>query len=493
MNTKNLILFITLFIFAACNNKDYFEKEDYDLEAYKRFELVEKVKVNINTVDGARCLLFDQYPFNEEGDLIIDPLLLGYSPISQTAIVGKHVDNLYLLTYNGLEVLPKEDVNIVGVSSRAIGMPDGLKALIDRMYPEGVKNVTDEEMLLSSDIVVIEDNTEIKLTFLRDRGSVSNQLSFYTYTNTNTEPQNYQIIFEDIKEGVEEGDEFVLGTFNKGTKIGFKQVVSGKDILYSTPEFNEQFGTKRQKYSSAIMRKVTYAEENYVTLGLEDRYYGHSSADYDYNDILFIMEATPDVDLENILPPPPVDKEKVQWGGYWLFEDNPLNESDYDFNDLVVKYKITEYGEGDAKEDLALVQLSIEAVGATHKNSFGINGKTLLSDVSGMINVYNENERVDFEAQEFHINRADSYIPYISNQTGTFDLRVLNAGEHPNVLDVPLLHPSNSNYRLFRWCLERTPISEAYSNFNNWVNKPSDYNFRRWYTEDPNPGTTYNR
>ncbi len=65
------------------------------------------------------------------------------------------------------------------------------------------------------------------------------------------------------------------------------------------------------------------------------------SYDGDYNDMLCLIETNPiTIEPEEPITPPSVTEYSTKKGYYLLFEDNYPYQGDFDFNDVVIEYKI---------------------------------------------------------------------------------------------------------------------------------------------------------
>lgn len=409
---------------------------------------------------------------------------------------------------------------------------------INNYYPEKLVNVYGQDLETSSDLVayvgvkeiiehpdgskreILWGDTKVWITYVTNGGSgFSGSLWYYTYkvndagvptTSLADIERNKVKIFDKADPSKKypadgPGKRVYLGQFEPGTRIGFKflgnATYDSKDYpKYSTPYYNAQAYPRRytnkgswtntyngmkitgdckdyrdNAYTSGVIRIWDYKGNQYATLGMENRLPSESLWDGDFNDMICLIEATP-LSVENTIDPPTPDPNIIKFGGYWLFEDNYPAEGDYDFNDLVVKYAVTEI-----ENKPTIIDLQFMAKGADNANSFGINGTTYFENLDGYENVYAHQDKVEQVVKQITLPKADEYIPMLNNGKVTFDLKTYwdNEEPFPCVLNIPIVDNST-----FLWCQEGKRIDVAYPRYKEWVNNKCSANID-WYLDTP--------
>ncbi len=492
------------------------------------FSLLDKITVQSELPAGTRCLVFTDYPYSDEGDLVEEPVMTAVAPFNNTLPVAKHVETLYVYANGALREYPRGDISIkpasaasASAAARALATtragetdevpmsrttvdlsPDFVRAIHD-FYPEAQVNLTPEQRKICTDLVATEGekspgvmwgNTKIWITYVSNGGSnIIGDLWYYTYrVDENLAPTtSYEAmraqppvrIFNRITPaGI--GTRVYLGEFEPGTRIGF--IFKGNSgFRYSTPQYtNAEFG---QAVTCGVTRIWEYEGKQYATLGFENRLPTEAGWDGDYNDMICLVEATP-LAVENTVDPPIFDPETIKWQGYWLFEDNFPYKGDYDFNDLVVKYAITEY-----KGQPTVVDLQFLAKGAYYKNQLGVNGVIYFNEVNGKTldgyeNVLLGSTPVTPVIKEVSVPANNGvYIPMLDNGKVRFDLNTFNQDntDFPCVLEIPY-----NKDRPFRWCLESKRIDSAYPRYKKWVDSRCTTD-TDWYLDTPVDGLVW--
>ncbi|MDR1005079.1 MAG: LruC domain-containing protein [Prevotellaceae bacterium] len=493
-------------------------------ENQKDFALSGKISVNIQTppIDSARVSIFTENPYNEYGDIIVTPVLTGYTPVNKQITVPISTTKLYVTIDDVLRTFDRGDINYSGSilpetatkaveDATAIPIDDGIWNKVTSIYPENMTNVSSSSLTTCTDLVVQADNSEAWVSFLSGGGDNASRVYFYTYREGDTTPpalSEDNLIFDNITKTTAPnlGTRKYLGKFNKGEIVGFAVVSDEKDlaggtdkeakdfIKYSTPQFNSNpfvSSTSIPTSGSAslvnatmgIIRTIEYLGQEYQTYGAED-FYGW--ADLDYNDVIFLIESTPPMKPMNVLESPDKETGRTIVEGIWLFEDNYPYEGDYDFNDAVIHYYIEE---PDNAPSISNVFLRVSAIGAQFYNEFGINGQWLISDgsLTGYKNVYMSQPKVETTIREFQIPRAAEYNPELNNGSHIASKESQNIynANYPYVLDIPAS-------TTFRWCQEGKRIDLAYSKYQSWVDNGCGTTDSDWY-KYPNISLIYNK
>ncbi|MDR1005078.1 MAG: LruC domain-containing protein [Prevotellaceae bacterium] len=520
---KKIITFVlTTVLLSSClgiSNNGVFNPEKA-----KDFNLVRSISVKVQMpTEGTRCLIFDEYPFDEHMSITTTPVLIGYSPIDKVLNVPKASKKLYMLANGEVTEFANANIDFQGTpieaGTRAAGdesmttITDGLYTYIWNLYPNDMQNIPDTKRQTCTDLVIGEP-TNVKISFVVGKNGINNELYWYKYKKNGTNypsltdvELHYIITDPGEQTGGSQpeparGTTIELGDFDEGDYIGFavKPTEGAYPVYkYSTPAFNQENYPDRNYGTQGIIRKIEYDGVEYLLLGMEDSF-GRGSvvggndgeqnwADGDFNDMLCLIIANP-IDKckpENPIDPPALDPGQVIETGMWLFEDNYPEQGDYDFNDVVVKYRIIrEDGASSAK-----AYLDFAATGASFHNNFGINGKWIISDgsLTGYKNVrpgqYTETQEVLFE--EIPIEEGESYdsegnvikvikfIPMLDNGRFKFDLETYNKHDYnfPNAFRIPSQN--------FKWCFEGKRIDAAYADYNAWVESGCSDALSGWY------------
>ena len=523
----------------GCVKEADFYEEPQENER-KDFSLFNEITVKSNLAPNTYCLVFTSYPY-KNGDLVGEPVLTAYAPFQERINIPKNVEKLYVYTNGLLREYANEDITLNPSTgnvpfSRAesgetqqpgdhtwISLSDAFVTAIYDYYPEANPNIQGEDLKISTDLVapdgqksvtvkdgvtIIEEwgKTRVWITYVGNGGSnFAGDLWYYTYrVNENKVPvtplseieNNLVQIFNRAAPGNKApldgtGKRVYLGEFEPGTRIGFKYfgnaTLNGQPYpKYSTPYYNNAaYGhlSRQNNATCGVIRSWEYNGSTYATLGMENRLPSESSWDDDFNDMICLIEADP-LFVENRIDPPKPNPITIKWKGYWLFEDNYPRAGDYDFNDLVVKYAITE-----TKGKPTIIDLQFVAKGANFNNSFGINGKIYYENLNGYMNVYESMEAEEPITKQITLDYATKYTPMLFNGTHSFDLNSYyeNEEDFPCVLSIPITEDSK-----FLWCLETTPIDVAYPRYQDWVQSGCKL-YADWYTDTPVAGTVWNK
>lgn len=254
---------------------------------------------------------------------------------------------------------------------------------VNSWYPEQ-KNVQDVDLNKSSDLVVTDElGAEVWATYVGDGGfyvnnrTVYNVLTYYSYKegelNKREDIQGHRMTLllpnthqEKCPSGLKvqllywDGNKYDT-IFPKGTRIGFAVARDGLNMTniatggvnsksaykfqnqtfpnanvngfyYSTPTLNTT------KKTNAVIRSMS--DYNCCIMGFDIRPYGDAKADYDFNDVLIKLTASPVSAVKPEEDIPVIDEfapsEAVY--GTLAFEDQWPKMGDYDFNDFVMNY-----------------------------------------------------------------------------------------------------------------------------------------------------------
>lgn len=401
-----------------------------------------------------------------------------------------------------------------------------LTAVNSIYFPESTNNVRGEDLFKCTDLVVTETQTtaafekaDVWLTFLGDGGSRQGQLYgklwFYTYEtsrkgsltrgdctfygvkNGKVVPVDYADIqsgrncmFDtkaEIVSGISSYKRYLLGRFEKGLSIGF--AYSGNSVVqFTTPELNAKvsdytlrYGDKSGSFrivdkhlANGFVRHIRVGDFEGNVLGMENRSVTESTKyDGDYNDMLCLIETNPvAIEPEEEIGKGDtgtsgagnIDKKEYRvTAGIYLFEDNYPYTGDFDFNDAVVEYCITDYYKSSNKAKQVAVR--VLATGAQYDNEFGF--KTVggsfspfLDHLNGYRNVYAGQDFQPVGETVSHTLYGD-IMPYLNNGKGYIYQSTVHTKDYPYVLEIPLSDPDDAAWR-FEWPQEMRSIDECY-------------------------------
>jgi LruC domain-containing protein len=261
---------------------------------------------------------------------------------------------------------------------------------------------------------LITDSAEITVTFIHEGAGYRNSLGVYHY-NINTPPASVsdlqtEIIFPNTSfvnsgGGMQVGNSLVLGTYPPNTKVGFYIVANGwngsgvsnsKPHYYSFSDFNPEVNSDFRKHL-AVLYHPDY--ENAI-MGFEDINRDNYGCDHDFNDLIITASWNPitAVSIDGIIeisgendsdgdgvydnnddyPDDPDKAYDIYFPGdstYGLlaYEDMYPSQGDYDFNDVVVRYKLHEIRDANLNIKKIDGHFIAIATGAEQSNAFSIN------------------------------------------------------------------------------------------------------------------------
>ena len=158
--------------------------------------------------------------------------------------------------------------------------------------------------------IKLSEKADIWVTFVAEGAGYKNVLGFYTYDLDNpitTAPriEDITIIFPNVSAlgsggGLQVGDKVNIGTFEKGTGIGWvllanawssstQKVGDGLWKLFSNPSFNPE-NEEDLRYHNVL---IADPENERIFLGFEDIRRDYNSCDNDFNDAVFYVTASP--------------------------------------------------------------------------------------------------------------------------------------------------------------------------------------------------------
>jgi LruC domain-containing protein len=338
---------------------------------------------------------------------------------------------------------------------------------INASLPEGSPLPTTHPEYLTTSAVPnlnITATSDVWITFVSEGAGYMNSLAYYTYP-TNTPPatvddiDNATLIFPNASAvgsggGLKAGDKVKIGTFTKGTSIGFvliqnawngSGVLTGNTKFYSDYRLNPETRTSNKKHTVTLWDDVN----KLFVIGFED-INRENGSDQDFNDLVVYATSNPvtgistegvsaidkadDADGDGVIDEKdefPNDPTKAFTSYYpsqtgyasIAFEDNWPKKGDFDLNDLVINYRVAFITNAQNQ----VVQLKTDilplASGASFKNGFGIQLPVAASAVSSV------------EGQKI----TGSYIQFAGNgvEAGQSKAVIIPFDNHENLLRNP--------------------------------------------------------
>lgn len=304
---------------------------------------------------------------------------------------------------------------------------------INASLPEGRSVPLNNPSYLASNSqldVVIDDKSDVWVTFVSEGAAYRNALGYFVY-NTNNPPnrvQDIDSIFVVLPNAsldgsggqLQAGDKVKIGTFEAGKSISWvlfqnAWTQQGVDVnarkWFSRSDLNQETDPSLNQHSVQLLDLGRQLLLN----GFEDQTRSGGRSDNDFNDLIFYVTANPwkNVDITGIpkitpsvdtdgdgIPDEtddfPNDAERAirnNYRGSLAFEDLWPAQGDYDFNDMVINYDNDHILNGNNQLVEIEADWTIRAVGASFANGFGFQFKNLpsaaIQSVSG--SQYTEN------------------------------------------------------------------------------------------------------
>jgi len=276
--------------------------------------------------------------------------------------------------------------------------------------------------------VKLNEACDVWVTFVTEGAGYKNILGFYTY-NINNPPTsvsqigNVTIVFPNASMtnsggGLNPGNKVKIGTFPAGTGIGWvliadgwrnSMVTAGYNTFYSNPQFNPETNPTLKRHNVYLYDQG----RNLFLIGFEDIRRDQNS-DNDFNDLVFYVKSNPITAIVNTNTPsvintlPDTDGDGVSdpydeypndankaFNNYYpnsnnfgtlAFEDLWPATGDYDFNDVVVDYRVNQITNAQNKVVEIKANFVPRATGASFQNGFGFAlpiSNSLISNVTG--------------------------------------------------------------------------------------------------------------
>jgi len=270
--------------------------------------------------------------------------------------------------------------------------------------------------------IYLTEAADVFVSFLHEGAGYRNSFGYFIYDPQNP-PQTPAALSEIVvfpnasygnsggsAKGLNSGDTLSLGRFPAKTHMGFVVVSNGfnaqsgvntnqnrQEIFYTLKELNAEPQPELKAHTVLLYDEASQS----VAIGMEDMLRTRSSADHDFNDIVFSLRANPPeaIDASRLNPVPeivdsdgdgvldafdayPKDPERAfnkqtpsgkSPAFYTLaFEDNWPRQGDYDMNDLVVHYRQSEILNAAGQIKDLVLEGQIMARGAELHNAFAI-------------------------------------------------------------------------------------------------------------------------
>lgn len=279
---------------------------------------------------------------------------------------------------------------------------------INGALPNGPSDAPNVAASGASDATIVEQS-QVWVTFISEGAGFTNSLGFYVYDTDNppSSPSQIDSIFVIFPNasllnsggGLQAGDKVCLGVFPAGVSIGwvllqnsFKNntVLTDRTKLYSTDEWNPESNPSLRPHNVQLLDP----NRELVVVGFEDVNRENPQCDNDFNDCIFYYTANPFSGLDNsntygLVPCDDTDGDGVDdctdeypndpnkvadndYQGTLAYEDLWPHEGDYDFNDMVFDYDITQTINASNQVVSISGTFTLKANGAGFNNGFGI-------------------------------------------------------------------------------------------------------------------------
>ena len=308
------------------------------------------------------------------------------------------------------------------------GKPNNLYSVADSLPQDVLSNVYSmlpEGQVVNSDFIAPEKYSSIdiddelngaefataRITFLNEGAGYRNSLGYFVY-DTNNPPTTkdevtaHVIVFPNASkpgEGeMEEGDTIDLSVqLTANQTLAFFVIPNGwgwsgsyntisslggwGTPFYSYPALNPETTNEHRRHNVAFID----VQNEFLVLGFED--IKRPSGDNDFNDLIFTVEVTPFEAIDGVNSDGSTDSKyeplvlendndvvitSVYPGSdtyaTMAFEDRWPLMGDYDFNDVVWRYRVTEQLNGQREVTNLTVDYTLQAMGAGFSNGFAL-------------------------------------------------------------------------------------------------------------------------
>jgi len=304
----------------------------------------------------------------------------------------------------------------------------------------------DNSVNVKDSILKFTDDAEVTVTFIHEGAGYLNTLGFFVSNDPSGLPdkapdiEDIRIIFPNASMlysggSMKTGDTVHLGTFSEGQEIVWNLLAKGWSGNSNRNDFDEKpsyfsyrsWNPEGEAYNqhAVVLLDKTYEDGSATFIvGMEDL--ERPKGDNDFNDLVFMVQVTPEDAVENIesfetleeakdsdsdgiadvfdvYPDNPHLSSVTGYTGTIAFEDNWPMKGDYDFNDFVAGYRYTI--RTDARNYIRSLTAEIEvlALGGGFKNGLYLKlpaaYDSLLLDKSDYDELrINDGERPDVQA-----------------------------------------------------------------------------------------------
>lgn len=303
-------------------------------------------------------------------------------------------------TYSVAETLPQD------VLSNVYSMlPEGTLVNSAFIAPERYSSIDIDEELNGAEFATA------KVTFLNEGAGYRNTLGYFVF-DTNNPPINkdeiaaHVIIFPNTSKApdgeMEEGDTIDLNVqLTAGQTLAFFIIPNGwgwsgsyNNIaslgswgtpFYSYSNLNPESTSENRRHNVAFID----TQNEFLVLGFEDIY--RPDGDNDFNDLLFTVEVSPFTAIDGVNTDGSTDSKyeplvqennpevtvtsvypSSDMYATMAFEDRWPLMGDYDFNDVVWRYRVTELLNGQREIKNITFDYTLQAMGAGFSNGFAV-------------------------------------------------------------------------------------------------------------------------
>ena len=373
---------------------------------------------------------------------------------------GKDLYETYRLNHDGSGIPKDLDQNLEPVDA----------ALMERIaisVPERTDIRTLGQNLIANDdsaVVRIVDDADVWVTFLHEGAGHKNVFGYFTYPEgkppASPEEVEHIVVLPNASyhnsggssNGMRTGHRIYLGQFPEGTRLGFFVVSNGWDGYKGVKPDSHHFyslSTLNPEDTAELRRHMVLLKDSWgkrLVLGMEDLH--RSGGDHDFNDVLFAVQSNPveaiqtaeivelqyleesDLDGDGLADRQddypedatlttrviyPSDSGRAQLA----FEDMWPFEGDYDMNDLVLAYTLTEGRDRDGLVHQIEGSFEIKARGSAYSHGFGINFPGLAPEL--------------LESGSLWIDQGPSQP--LANETGQSSLTLILTGDTRSLAD----------------------------------------------------------
>ncbi|MBN2829192.1 MAG: LruC domain-containing protein, partial [Candidatus Cloacimonetes bacterium] len=297
-------------------------------------------------------------------------------------------------------------------------IPTGFMDKINATLPERQSLFVSHPDYLTPDVelnaIIINQETDIWITFVHEGAGYFNSLAYYTYPvgnppATTADIDTLYVIFPNVSYvgeggGLVSGDRVFLGHFEVGTVLSWTLVANG----WRNGQVNPRLDTWYSNYylnHNGMQQSIQVWDEEYdkLVFAFEDQ--NIPSGDNDYNDTVFYLTGNPTGTIDTSDIPPidiiddddgdgisnifddfPQDPDRAfetndHQNSTLAFEDLWPDQGDYDFNDMVLDYNFFYHTAPGNKIRHIIAEFTLKAVGASFQNGFAVQ----LPMPSGMI------------------------------------------------------------------------------------------------------------